>query len=263
MNHTPVAGEPADGVTSDQPPATRVCKSCGEEKALDLFHKAPQCRYGRSHTCRKCTKAGRRQIRPPAGFKLCAGCKVLLPATTENFYREKITKDGLRSRCKACVDAQTRAYFHRNKDRLLLQAKHREARTGRMAKWYRDNAERRRAEWQEYYQTRMDHAKRREYEREHRRQNPALYKAKKQRRRALEVAAAGSFTEADLKRQYENQGGRCWWCGELLNGVYQSDHRISLFAGGTNYPSNIVCSCRVCNQRKGIKLPHEWNGRLL
>lgn len=32
----------------------RVCKKCGEEKAITEFVKAPQCTHGHSHTCKLC-----------------------------------------------------------------------------------------------------------------------------------------------------------------------------------------------------------------
>lgn len=39
----------------EQVPVTRVCKKCGEEKTLDSFTKNKNCKYGREHTCLKCT----------------------------------------------------------------------------------------------------------------------------------------------------------------------------------------------------------------
>lgn len=39
----------------------RVCKKCGETKALEHFAKAPACVYGRRHTCIECYREQRRE----------------------------------------------------------------------------------------------------------------------------------------------------------------------------------------------------------
>jgi len=42
-----------------QPPATRVCKTCGKEKPLYQFVKDKTCSFGYSHRCRDCRGAMR------------------------------------------------------------------------------------------------------------------------------------------------------------------------------------------------------------
>ena len=102
-----------------------------------------------------------------------------------------------------------------------------------------------------------------ENQRRHRKLNPDLYRAKKQRRRAKERKANGVFTDKDVAIQYESQNGKCWWCGIAVGDQYHVDHRIPLAKGGSNWPENICISCPECNLKKNDKMPWEFNGRLL
>lgn len=81
--------------------------------------------------------------------------------------------------------------------------------------------------------------------------------------KAWKLAAGGTYTAADVFRQYDSQQGKCWWCAKELHLKYDVDHRIALAKGGSNGPENIVCACETCNSSKGAKMPHEWIGRLL
>jgi 5-methylcytosine-specific restriction endonuclease McrA len=76
-------------------------------------------------------------------------------------------------------------------------------------------------------------------------------------------ALNGSHSKADVARIYEQQHGKCWWCGIDLTGKkYHKDHRIAKTNGGSNNPENIVISCPRCNTRKGTKSPEEFAHRL-
>lgn len=93
--------------------------------------------------------------------------------------------------------------------------------------------------------------------------NKENYRINAHRRRARMMAAEGSFTKHDIRKMYQSQKGKCWWCGKNLNGKFHVDHRIPLVKGGSNNPSNLVISCAECNLSKNDKLPHEWGDRLL
>jgi len=88
-------------------------------------------------------------------------------------------------------------------------------------------------------------------------------RARSRKRRALKAQATGSFSENDVRRQYESQNGKCWWCGKLVGDTYHVDHRVPLSRGGSDDATNIVIACPHCNMSKGAKMPHEWIGRLL
>jgi len=85
---------------------------------------------------------------------------------------------------------------------------------------------------------------------------------------ALKKKAPGSHTIEDVKRQYDRQKGKCYYCGKKLGtgkNAYHVDHIIPLSRGGSNDISNLVIACPQCNVSKQDKLLHEWleGGRLL
>lgn len=198
-------------------------------------------------------------------LKRCTKCGEEKPATLEHFGAEKRNKSGLQAACRTCELTRTyrwkieNAEFKRESD----------------ARYRRDNPEKRRESVQRYDRLNKSKAVIRlrrwrkenpgKYTQQHRNwraNNPDKVRANEHRRRSRKLNAAGSFSEGDLKLQYQSQKGLCWWCGKSLNGEYHADHLIPLAKGGSNWPNNIVCSCAFCNQSKNDKLPHEWNGRL-
>lgn len=56
----------------------------------------------------------------------------------------------------------------------------------------------------------------------------------------------------------ERYGGRCVYCGDLLNMSWHIDHVIPTEKGGTNDESNLVTSCGKCNIRKGNRTIDEF-----
>lgn len=49
-----------DTPTDATKPRTRICRKCGEEKLLEEFYEAVECRWGYTHRCRICTAAYQR-----------------------------------------------------------------------------------------------------------------------------------------------------------------------------------------------------------
>lgn len=80
-----------------------------------------------------------------------------------------------------------------------------------------------------------------------------LNRARTARRRALQAGLPGCFTPADVLHLYEEQDGRCFYCGTDLGGVYQVDHKIPISRpelSPTNWPENLCCACCKCNASK-------------
>lgn len=114
----------------------------------------------------------------------------------------------------------------------------------------------------------------REYQRHHRnkdreklwaKNNPIKIMAQVHRRRAQKLANGGSYTQEELKAQFESQGKRCFHCGKFIslnNGkTCHIDHWQPLSRGGSNNIDNIRLLCPFCNLSKGAKLPCEWDNR--
>jgi hypothetical protein len=88
----------------------------------------------------------------------------------------------------------------------------------------------------------------------------AIQKAGKANRRALEKAATGRISKADVLHLFEVQLGMCAAddCrADLANG-FHLDHIHSLRRGGPNDIGNAQLLCPPCNRSKGAKTMEEW-----
>jgi len=83
-----------------------------------------------------------------------------------------------------------------------------------------------------------------------RKRRAAHVRAKNEEYRARLNGAPGFFTEKDVQDCLAMQGGRCFYCLTPLDEKFHIEHMTPLSRGGTNYPDNIVCACRLCNIRK-------------
>jgi len=73
-------------------------------------------------------------------------------------------------------------------------------------------------------------------------------------------------TEARLTRQnvFERDNFTCQYCGRRFDRRFLNiDHVIPRDRGGRTTWSNVVCSCRECNRRKGNRTPEEAGMRLI
>lgn len=170
-------------------------------------------------------------------MKICINCNESKPVT--EFHADKGKRDGRSSRCKVCARAISAQWRAENPGR------NREY----IAQWAIENREKMR----EYKRAYSEKNKERESRR------LATY------RKFLKSISEGKHTADDIKRQFDAQHGKCYYCGCEVGDRYHADHAIPLSRGGSDGPENIVIACPPCNQSKGNKLPHEWiqGGRLL
>lgn len=92
--------------------------------------------------------------------------------------------------------------------------------------------------------------------RERRKENPAPFRAKELRRRALKRGATVSdYTASQWREQQELQEHRCYYCGKPRKGKLTQDHIIPLSQGGSHTASNIIAACQSCNSKKSDKAP--------
>lgn len=206
--------------------------------------------------------------------KQCTKCKEYKPATSEYFHRAKLGRYGLDSVCKPCKAQYTannrerlsqykREWYAANKERT----KERQSQTARV--WREANKERHAQNaraWSEANKNRRAQTNHTWLEANKGRQDYKERKAMHERnRRALKRGGKGTHTYSDIKRQYQAQKGKCYYCKCNVGDNYHVDHVVPLSRGGSNGPENLVIACLTCNQAKYNKLPHEWarGGRLL
>jgi hypothetical protein len=61
-----------------------------------------------------------------------------------------------------------------------------------------------------------------------------------------------NVTGLQKKKTAADQGWRCGSCQKMLDATYEVDHRVALFQGGTNDPSNLVALCPQCHRTKTV-----------
>lgn len=201
---------------------------------------------------------------------VCSKCGSRFPATPEFFYREKTGKYGLRAQCKACVQERTSEYLKRPEVRERV----RELARGRkeyQAAWRRANPEKLREYHLIWWAKNRDDILERQRQRRARIadwyhdyyvRNKEKYRAQERTRRAALRGSDGQHSAGDVAAQYQLQRGKCFWCGEKLNGSYHVDHVVPVVLGGQNGPENLVVSCPRCNLSKGGKHPMDFAGRM-
>lgn len=225
--------------------------------------------------------------------KHCTKCGLEFPATSECFPVQKRGKYGLSARCRACTAEAKRAWRKANPDKVKkhkseLQKRHRasaNARSRRYAERHPEvikaiscsEASRKRA--RDYYHANrpavLVKARNYRYQNQskisasgkvYRATHSAIVrangKASVARRRARQRMADGKYTRADLHRIYEEQEGRCFYCGiplfwDIPYDIH-ADHVMPLKRGGSNKASNIVLACAPCNLSKTDKTVAEW-----
>ena len=82
-------------------------------------------------------------------------------------------------------------------------------------------------------------------------------RATESKRRANKKNADGFYTEEDVLNMYEEQCGKCKYCGVILD-RFHIDHVYPLSKGGSNWPSNLCLACPSCNLSKHDKTLEEW-----
>lgn len=264
------------------PVKSKVCNICGIEKPRsDFYQKGNKTKYAcKSCMCKRIVeyreanklkvKAARRkyyeanrekilakQRKPkviddiPDGTKRCTTCKSI--KLLSDFYKEKRSKDGLRSNCKDCTIATVKAGYDSEKQRARNReyyAKNRQRALERQNSYYQENKEARDA-----------------YRRKWSEANPgkdSLYgrvAAAKRRARKKRQTHKEHYTSLDVQNRFKAQRGKCWWCKSDLTD-YHVDHIIPIAKGGSDSADNICISCVTCNLSKNAKMPHDFIGRL-
>jgi 5-methylcytosine-specific restriction endonuclease McrA len=166
------------------------------------------------------------------------------------------------------VNASKRKYAdaHEEESRVYRKA-HRNEALERCARWLDNHREENRVRSREYY---------REHPEEARAARIAWLKAHpdaqgvySRNRRARELAAPGSHTEADVRAIWERQQHKCAVpeCTYPISGrgdnKFHVDHIVALCNQGSNWPDNLQILCRQHNIQKTDADDVEWAQRTM
>ncbi|SDH09512.1 HNH endonuclease [Paraburkholderia phenazinium] len=203
-----------------------------------------------------------------------------------DFGKHSSGKNGLNPKCKACVNAHSKAWKEANPER------NRKA----IADWWRRNPEKKKtkdAKRADYFsQYRKDNAGRinaksarhyaenrelrAEQDRHWRAENPDKTKAihakwrasnpdkvaaRNHARRAAYGQSDGSHTPEELIQLLERQGYQCAnpkCCVDLRVEKRHLDHKQPISRGGSNYIANLQWLCAFCNLSKGALDYEDW-----
>lgn len=187
--------------------------------------------------------------------KICSRCGIKYPATPEYFNRDSRKKDGITNPCKKCYST------YRKGIRNTFNGREKSARYAR--KWRRANPIKnatKQRNWKKRHPEVYKAINLREHQKN--RERYKIYHRINQRKRR---AGYGEHTEEDINRMYQNQHGKCYYCGKKVGISYHVDHVIPVSRGGSNSPDNLVIACAHCNRTKSFRMPHEWidGGHLL
>src|SRR3972149_1013198 len=257
------------------PKHTKKCASCKEDKPLSEFHSCPSKSDGRHSWCKACYNAWRKEKKRAARLakydqwtfnnegKVCPMCGQRKPLS--EYYKNKAREHGVNSYCKQCNNERVK------QDRLNNPERYRE----RYRRDYLNGGKEKRTQWAQKHREQVrgygkkhHHNNREKHSERMKRsylENKPQYKARRHKRRAIECEAEGRFTSSDLDALYEDQNGRCAYCGipvswDGIHGMHL-DHIQPLSRGGTNWPSNLALTCAECNLSKARWTLDEWMAR--
>ena len=170
------------------------------------------------------------------GNRICNKCKE--EKTLDSFPKNKSCKNGRERTCKTCV----------YKSRQNKEAK---ANQKRLAKrWYQENRDLSLERQTKRYEENKE--KLQAYGRKHAKDNPLIYRASNQRRRAAKRNNGNNDLTAKQIAELFNKHKNCKYCG--AEGNLTIDHVIPISKGGQNTLANIVPACMPCNNSKRAKI---------
>lgn len=192
-------------------------------------------------------------------YKTCTKCGQT--QSTNNFYRQKSTKDGFRTWCKSCFARANKQWLADHPGQSAKYSK----------KWQENNPEksiqssqswkaRNKEKIKSYNQiySKQNASKINELNRNWAKRNPEWCRANNAKRRALKSnAKTFAISAKEIARLYQTP---CFMCGS--NNQIELDHIIPLSRGGDHSIGNLLSLCKSCNASKHNSLWMEWRIRL-
>jgi len=225
---------------------TRICSDCNQEFPLD-----------QEHFRRYLDKSGKFYFQ-----RICIHCRRTVEREREK--RKGTAPERSRKYRQSHPDqvkAGKKDWEARNPDKVQAQKKRshlrcKEKNNQRSMNWHYANLDYVRAQRSNHYQEHRDEIIARVIQ--YQRDNPEQFRSVQHRRRAREIGAEGSFTGQDIINLYNEQNGRCGYCGITLYDEFDIEHMNPIARGGSNWPENLILACSPCNASKHAKTHDEW-----
>jgi len=270
----------------------KYCNGCQQVKCCRAFIKNSRSSDGLRHSCKDCDNAYQRAYRKNKHVyseqqdhsklayrgrnidqyvsdwsfrhiglfcncegKYCNGCQQVKCCRT--FGKDRGTPDGLRFRCKECVNEHTNQYRSGRRESMREYAKKRHLknvekmreRAREYREMYTDEIREHWSLWAENHPENMT-AQRRKYKETH----PEQVKIHSIQRRARKRQATGSYTAEEWRNLCAYYNFTCLACGKSEPEIQLTpDHIVPLARGGTNSIDNIQPLCKRCNQSKNAR----------
>lgn len=173
--------------------------------------------------------------------KDCSKCGRNLPLS--EFTKDRHRKDGLNSRCRDCVNANSRRYNKNNRAKIAARKK----------AYHEENRDELLPKMREYHAANRDRSA--ERRKAHRRAHPEMMVAQAHRRRSKIAENGGTLTAAEIKAIVAED---CFWCGIDCSQDFHLDHIVPISKGGRNSRCNVAVSCPGCNLSKNAKDLSDW-----
>lgn len=214
-------------------------------------------------------------------LKRCSQCNEHFPATSDYFWRDKQSPDGLKTWCKTCARKKQRGYYAKDPERYhehhrVYYEKNSETIKERVSDWQKTpKARKSREKYRKKNKSKLalyfrnhykeNRAKKLRQVKDWQENNPDKRVAIRQRYAARKQSLPNDFTVEDWDFAVNYFDGRCAVCGNPPGFFHhiQADHWIPLSdpdCPGT-VPHNIVPLCggfEGCNQQKNASAPQEW-----
>lgn len=172
-------------------------------------------------------------------YKHCYACDSDKPIS--DFWKNKRTKDGLQTQCKACMIENRETPLHKSKMKAYLhdynivnKERDRAKKNKYSREWYKRNPERRNAIRRKYYQTPNGHE---------------VILSVTHKRVSKLLNSSGAYTAKQSRELLDRCNHSCLNCSSQAR--IELDHIIPVSLGGCNCISNIQPLCRKCNAAKG------------
>lgn len=235
----------------------KVCSKCGRElpKNTDYFFKRKANKDGLEGICKECRSgtpfSDKLRYSTKQGYRICYSCNVEYELNSDNFYKSKLSKDGLRTTCKNCDNKNSKIYRQNNKEKTAKQWQN----------WYTANKNYKNEYDKRYRKANTETIKK--YNTEYQKQYRKTTKGRAIRKMHYHIREAKirnleyDFTEEDWFNCKQYFDYKCAYCGKEVDNLTR-DHFIALNNGGAYIKENIIPCCFSCNCSKQDKNFYEW-----